>query len=403
MRILFVGMPDSIHVVRWISQLAGLGWEIYLYPVYLADTHAAFRDINVFGARFWRPQYLEKSVNYIRWSSVFFYLDEIKGRMEKQFYSKFKNKALTSIIRYLKPDIVHSLEFQRAGYMALTAREELGGESFPTWIATNWGSDIYLFGRLDEHRKKVQAVLQTCDFYSCECERDVYLAKELGLRGQSLPIFPNSGGFHLDQVLVLRSDLPTSSRRLIILKGYQNWAGRALVALQALRMCQELLKDYSVAIFSASPETKIAAELFSQDTGIPAHLVLGGSHEEILRWHARSRIYIGLSISDAISTSLLEAILMGAFPIQSCTSCADEWISDGESGFIVPPEDPYVVADAIRKALTDDTLVNRAAEINLQVAKERLDYSIIQPKVIQMYQDICAVRKEEYARTNSRR
>ena len=81
---------------------------------------------------------------------------------------------------------------------------------------------------------------------------------------------------------------------------------------------------------------------------------------------------------------------MGAFPIQSSTACADEWVEDGKSGFIVPPEDTQAVAEAIRRALGDDDLVNQAAEINLQVAKRRLDYSIIQPRVIKMYQDIFA-------------
>ena len=64
---------------------------------------------------------------------------------------------------------------------------------------------------------------------------------------------------------------------------------------------------------------------------------------------------------------------MGSFPIQSCTSCADEWIVDGKTGILVPPEDPEVVEMAIRRALTDDDLVNRAAEANFEIAQERLD------------------------------
>jgi len=113
----------------------------------------------------------------------------------------------------------------------------------------------------------------------------------------------------------------------------------------------------------------------------------------MLRYYSRSRIYIGLSISDAISTSLLEAMVMGAFPIQSYTACADEWIVDGKSGFIVPPEDPDVIAKAIRRALRDDALVDQAAEINAKTANARLDYSIIQPQVVKMYRDILEERK----------
>jgi glycosyltransferase involved in cell wall biosynthesis len=79
---------------------------------------------------------------------------------------------------------------------------------------------------------------------------------------------------------------------------------------------------------------------------------------------------------------------MGAFPVQSCTACANEWIQDGKSGLIVPPEEPEEIAIAVRRALTDDQLVDQAAEINEKTVKERLDYSVIQPQVVKIYQDI---------------
>jgi glycosyltransferase involved in cell wall biosynthesis len=110
----------------------------------------------------------------------------------------------------------------------------------------------------------------------------------------------------------------------------------------------------------------------------------------MLRLYGRARVSIGLSISDAISTNLLEAMVMGAFPIQSCTACADEWIVDGERGFIVPPEDPEPIAAAIRRAVTEDVLVDRAAELNTQTAQERLDQEKIRPQVIAMYEKIAA-------------
>lgn len=79
---------------------------------------------------------------------------------------------------------------------------------------------------------------------------------------------------------------------------------------------------------------------------------------------------------------------MGAFPIQSCTACADEWIVQGQTGFIVPPEDPRAIADAIRRAVSDDALVDQAAEMNARVARERLDENVIRPQVITLYKQI---------------
>ena len=85
---------------------------------------------------------------------------------------------------------------------------------------------------------------------------------------------------------------------------------------------------------------------------------------------------------------------MGAFPIQSCTACADEWIVDREMGLIVPPEDPEPVAAAIRRALSDDVLVDRASELNAELAQERLDQRVIRPKVIAMYEGVAIESKE---------
>jgi glycosyltransferase involved in cell wall biosynthesis len=85
-------------------------------------------------------------------------------------------------------------------------------------------------------------------------------------------------------------------------------------------------------------------------------------------------------------------MIMGSFPIQSNTSCADEWLRHGESGFIVPAEDSTPIAESIRRAVTDDALVDKASEINLKVARARLDTSVVKPQVVEMYKQIFAQR-----------
>ena len=50
------------------------------------------------------------------------------------------------------------MEFQSAGYFVAEAKKRFSGK-FPKWIATNWGSDIYLFGQLKAHEKKIKEVI----------------------------------------------------------------------------------------------------------------------------------------------------------------------------------------------------------------------------------------------------
>ena len=390
MRILIVAMADSIHTARWVSQIADQGWDIHLFPS--IDRGAAdpqLRNVTVYHSVYRKEKPFNRTVKLRGIPVPIERVANLGRRALKKIWPNYRVLQLEQLVKHLQPDIIHSIEIQAAGYLTLDAKREYAGQ-FPSWIVTNWGSDIYLFGRLAEHVDKIKAVLAACDYYLCECQRDVQLAKEMGLRGEVLPVFPNTGGFDLARVAQFRQPGPTSARRLILLKGYQHFAGRALVGVRAIALCASELQGYRVAIYLASPEVKIAAELASQSTGIPIDLIPRCSHDDMLRLYGRARVYIGLSISDAISTSLLEAIVMGAFPIQSCTACADEWIVDGKTGFIVPPEDPEPIAAAIRRAVLDDALVDGAAELNARLAEERLDQSVIQPQIIALYEKVAA-------------
>lgn len=394
MRILIVAIPDSVHTARWISQLTGQGWDLHLFPsLDYGYVHPEIAGVTLHQGVFAKRDGIDSSVR-IRGIRTFSGAGASALRHAMRRYRpSFHLERLCSTIRRVRPDVVHSIEIQAAGYLTLDAKHRLG--RFPPWIVTNWGSDLFLFGRLAEHVERVRAVLAGCDFYSCECERDVGLARQMGLQGEVLPVFPNTGGFDLPHARRLRQPGPPSARRTVLLKGYQNWAGRALVGLRALALCADLLREYRIAIFLASPEVRIAAELAAQETGLRIELVPKLPHEEMLRLYGQARISIGLGISDAISTSLLEAMVMGAFPIQSRTACADEWIVDGETGAIVPPEDPGVVAASIRRALMDDDLVNTAAIRNATVADQRLAAEILRPKAVAMYERAASQSRPE--------
>jgi len=390
MLILIVAMSNSTHTARWFSQINDQGWEIHLFPsVDVGCVHPDMTDISVHHSFYGKQNPNCKGV--ISHGVPLFYdtVVDVGRRLIKKIIPNYRAIQLARLIDKVKPDIIHSLEIQHAGYLTLEAKILSKGE-FPPWIVTNWGSDIYLFGRLAEHEPKIREVLAACDHYSCECQRDVCLAKAYGFKGKVLPVFPNAGGFDLELVSRLRQPGLISERRIIMLKGYQGWAGRALVGLRSLERCTDLLKGYEIVLYSTSPDVLIAAELFQKSTGITTTIIpKDTSHHDILNMHGQARISIGLSIGDAISTSLLEAIVMGSFPIQSWTACADEWIEDGKAGILVPPDDPDVIEAAIRKSLTDDDLVNQAAVKNWKTATERLDHLKLKEKTIGFYTKTC--------------
>jgi len=294
---------------------------------------------------------------------------------------------LARLVDELRPDIVHSLEMQLGGYLTWQARQRCLSP-FPTWIYSSWGSDIFYFGRMAEHQQRIRDVLSHCDYLITDCHRDVKLARDFGFNGELLGIYPAGGGFELAKMRAFRQPGSIATRRTIAVKGYNGgrFEARGLVAIEALRLCAQQLQGYEVVVYSAAPDVAAAVENLKYTCGVQARVLPQSSHSDIVQLMGHSLIAIGLGMSDGSPNTLLEAMIMGAFPIQSDTISTREWIESGSNGILVPPEDPQAVAEAVRRVLTHPSLVEPAAEINNRIADERLDRERIRCEVVSLYE-----------------
>jgi glycosyltransferase involved in cell wall biosynthesis len=111
-------------------------------------------------------------------------------------------------------------------------------------------------------------------------------------------------------------------------------------------------------------------------------------YQVILESFGQARIAIGISKTDGAPISMLEAMTMGAFPIQSDTESTAEWLTHETNGLLVDPDDVAAIEQAIRRALADDTLVDNAAEFNLDLVSQKMDTTVVKPKVVEMYKSI---------------
>jgi len=392
-------MANSVHTARWISQLDDEGWDVHLFPVSHRPLHSDLRAITVHPpVRRPRPD-LDPSVRQrgIRWP-----LPRGSVRLEwtlERLSRTNRAARLARLISRLRPDVVHSLEMQHAAYLTHESRRLLGGESFPPWIYSCWGSDLYFFGRQPDHVERVEAILSACDYLITDCERDRRLAAEHGFRGTFLGVFPGPGGFHVDRMRRMRCSEPPSSRRVIALKGYHDdaWVGRALFALEAIHRLSASLTEYEVVIYSAEDNVRHAADYISRTTGLRLTILPESPPDEIVALMGRARIAIGVNISDGIPNSMLEAMIMGALPIQSDTISTREWISDGENGLLVAPEDADDIERALRRALADDALVDHAARLNQDLTDERIARTVVAPRVVKAYRRVLIAASEKMA------
>jgi glycosyltransferase involved in cell wall biosynthesis len=232
--------------------------------------------------------------------------------------------------------------------------------------------------------------------------RDLIIAANRGFQGVSLGVFPGGGGYPL-KIMRAKQTEPPSRRRIIALKGYQApESGQALRALDALQLCGKQLEGYRIVIHSAQAthafenfeQVKAKAESVSVLCGIPIEFMPYSPIETMWELFCKSKISIAISVSDGTPNTLLEAQAVGAFPVQSDTGGFEQWIDSGRNGLLVPFDDTNAIADAIIKAIEDDELVDRAALINHEITNEKLDCEKITKKVLDIYNQIAAVKHD---------
>jgi L-malate glycosyltransferase len=92
---------------------------------------------------------------------------------------------------------------------------------------------------------------------------------------------------------------------------------------------------------------------------------------DLLRQHS---LYLSATRSDGTSISLLEAMACGTFPIVSDIPANRAWITDGRNGFLIPLDQPDLLAQRILETVETPRLVSNARSINWELVKDRGDY-----------------------------
>ena len=252
-RILIVGMHTSVHVARWADMIDREDAAIIVFPVYTANfrlppelRYISLSEVaKTLAPGLWvvepsdihrkRDALIDLFHGYRRWRHSF--LAETVAAAPGR---------LRECIERFEPELVHSMEVQLAGYLCLETARRMGHD-FPPWILSNWGSDIALFRKLDEHQARIREVCRRIDYYLAECRRDQDVAREYGYRGPILPVIPASGGTDV-AALAARVRIQPSARRKLLVKGYHGWSGRGLIALSAVALTRRHLDGYRIDV-----------------------------------------------------------------------------------------------------------------------------------------------------------
>ncbi len=374
-KVLLVAMVDSVHTGRWISQFDGEAIDFMLFP---STPHRRVHSLI-------KQRLILKVETKVRISQWMNWAALPLGIADLVFANFFRAKLLAREINKFKPDIIHIMETQHAGYLTDQALKTVKSE--PKIILSIWGSDLFWFQRFPKHRQKISLLFPRVNILITECERDEALATKLGFVGECVYGIPASGGVDWRLLNDSHRQVLPSKRKIVAIKGYSGFVGLGPLAIRSLVSLVNQLRSYEIVIYSCSYRTAQMAKRLRKRSGLNIQVKLKHSMttKQMEDLFLSARVVVGVSLSDGLPATVKEAVCTGAFPVQTDTSCAGEWLKDGVSVLLVPPNDIGALSAAILRALTDDQLVDNASEVNQNIARTRMDLLTIKAKLSELY------------------
>jgi len=153
-----------------------------------------------------------------------------------------------------------------------------------------------------------------------------------------------------------------------------------LVPLKAIDLLIRALRDAPRAeliVIGRGPE-KERLETLARELGLSDLVRFTGfiPQKEVAEYLLSSSIFVLPSLSEGLPRSLLEAMACGMFIIATRVGGVPDAVTDGQNGFLIPPNDVRALAQAIQKALENPELVEKVGNRN-KLAMVRYDVDVI--------------------------
>lgn len=354
MRLCFLADPNHVNTRNWVEYFAGpLGHEVHLLC-------------------------LSRVINPIK--NVVLHGLELPLRHHKIRYLLSIPKAKEAVKR-IKPDILIGYRITSYGFVAAAT-------GFHPLVLAAQGQNIVYPSHSIALHLTAHFALKRADLINAWAPHMAQRMIKLGANQQKIITLPRG----IDTELFCRKNgLPTTKTFRIIstrsLRPEPHYNIETII--KALHLALGKNPDLEYIVAGDGPRRKFMME-YASKLGLESHVkFLGEVDNALLPELLRScQVYVSNVWSDGVSSSLLEAMACGLFPIVVDNISNREWIEHGQNGFLVPPDKPEILAAAIARALEDKRLRLQAAEINNRMVSERASWRINMSKIEAAYLDL---------------
>jgi glycosyltransferase involved in cell wall biosynthesis len=407
MKLCFIADTSSVHARRWIKYfsdrhevhvigtgpIAGDWGNAHLYPL-VTESHSstlARPNDQASVARFRHALHgLEKypliaSLRRYRWAAA---------RLGQTV--RWRTRVRDRIAR-IAPDLLHAVRIPPEGFLGALS-------GFHPLVVSSWGNDLTFWARaFPGFGHLTRLTLTRADGYIPDCQRDSRLALRFGW-DPAKPTLVNLGSsvdldfFHPDPGDTFyrkQQSIPTHAHVILSYRGF----GLFYNPLTIVRAVPAVLQSFPEAVFilvgdlNSIPGRAVCDEVARLDLENSVRLVNRVPDADIPRLLHIADVMISVSSVDGTPITLLEAMACGVPPVVSDLDSIREWVTDGENGFLVNPQDPATVSQAVLSLLANPSRREAIRKHNLRVVRERGDYRRNMRAVERWVQDLAKVAR----------
>lgn len=260
------------------------------------------------------------------------------------FYDFFSLVRLVRLIRREKPDLIHG-HLTRGAYYAGWASRLTGVPNVATAHSTNAGKHFDRAGRIIAVSDAVHRFLAECGYMP-----DILRTVRHGVPDYTAQQRASANNLRASLQL---DDAPVFA----MVARFQSAKGHDI----ALRALAKLKERRWTLVLAGALDTSWADEMkkLAGQLGIEDRVRFIGHRDDVANVYACADILLAPSRREALSLTLLEAAAFGKPIVATDVGGIGEAVSNGETGLLVPPENPAALAEAIKTLLDDASLYER--------------------------------------------
>lgn len=288
--------------------------------------------------------------------------------------------SLRQVIRKIKPDLIHAGPIQTCAFIAVLT-------GFRPLLTMSWGFDLMD----DVHRnwwyeQITHYVLRNSTFFTSDAMVTRNIAIEYGMNPERTIVFP--WGVDLNHYVPKnwQTDKQENGFTLFCNRAWEPRYGVDVLAKAFVKVAGATPNVRLMLLGSGSQGTRIRQILLNG--GVLDRVVFGGqvSQIELPRWYHWAEVYISPSHVDGSSASLMEALACGLPCLVSDIPANQEWVTEGENGWLFRDGDADSLATKILQVINQRKSLPRIGQAAHAVAEERADWKKNSAKLLLAYQ-----------------